>query len=144
MSPEIVQWLYVGHIFGFVMWVGTMFGLFQILQAHAQDKTAASAFGPLEKNVAGAMDVGAALTLIFGILLIVGPPNGTAIFKAGGFFHIKLTLVVGLLAAHGILRVRVRKYREGQVKALPQWMFPLLSLGVLAIIIMIIVRPFAK
>ena len=145
MSLDTLLWMRVGHIFGFVMWIGTMFGLFQILLAHAEAQGAArDGFAALEKRVAMAMDVGATIAIVFGIILIVGPPEGTAIFKAGGFFHIKLTLVVALIGVHGFLRVKTKKFGRGEVNAPPAWMFPLLSLTVLAIIIMIVVRPFAK
>lgn len=145
MSLETLQWMHVGHIFGFVMWIGTMLGLFQILMAHAEaDEAARAGFGPLEKRVAMAMDVGATLTIVFGLVMLLVPEGGLDIFKAGGFFHIKLALVVALIGAHGFLRVKVKKFGRGEVTAPPAWMFPLLSLTVLAIIIMIVVRPFAK
>lgn len=145
MSFETLQWMRVGHIFGFVMWIGTLYALFQILMAHAEaEESARGAFGPLEKRVAIAMDIGATLAIVFGVVLIVKLPYGTALFKAGGFFHIKLTLAAALIGVHGFLRVKVKKFGRGEVKAPPAWLFPLMSVAVLSIVIMIIVRPFAK
>jgi putative membrane protein len=145
MSADTVQWMLVGHIFGFLMWTGTLFGLYQILLAHGEAGAGAGdAFGPLEKRVAMAMDVGATIAIAFGLILIFGPPNGTAIFKAGGFFHIKLALVVVIIGIHGFVRVKIKKFSHGEVSSPPAVLFPVMSLIVLGIVIMMIVRPFAK
>jgi uncharacterized membrane protein len=60
-----------------------------------------------------------------------------------GWFHAKLTLVVlGLLGMHGFLRVKVRKFRQGQVAPLPGFLLPLMLLLVFGILVLVRVQPF--
>ena len=47
-----------------------------------------------------------------------------------------------LLGLHGVIRVKIRKFREGKVVPLPPFLPPLLSLIVLAVIVLAVVKPF--
>ncbi len=141
MTPETYHWLTAAHVFAFLTWVGSLIGLSFILKQHA---VAAEASRPdfiaLEKGIAIAMDIGATITLIVGsILLIEIKPS---LMKQGGFMHAKLSLVVVLLGLHGFQRMRVGKFKRGAVSANPAWMIPAVEACVVAIIIMIAVRPF--
>ncbi len=145
MSLETLRWMLVGHVFGWLLWLGPLFGLFHILNAHAAaDEAGRAAFGKLGKQTAMTADIGAALAIVFGLIMLIVPDGGMLIFKAGGFFHIKLTLVALLIGTHGYLRVKLKKFSRGEVSAPPAWLYALMSVAVLAIVIMIIVRPFAK
>jgi len=145
MSPETLAWMWVGHVVGFTLWLGAMFGLSYILTAHAAaDEAGRGAFGKLEKNTAMTADIGATLAIVFGLIMLLVPEGGTQILKAGGFFHIKLTLVALLIGTHGYLRVKVKKFSRGEVHAPPAWLFPVMALAALGIVIMIVVRPFAS
>ena len=143
MSIEALLWIKVGHVFGFVMWVGTLIGSCHVLKAHAQaGGDTKNAFSDLEKGLGIAMDIGATFTLVFGSLLIILPVGGTAIFKAGGFMHLKLTLVLLIIGAHVVLRRKLSQFRKNNIKAPPGWLFPVINVAVLVIIAMIVAQPF--
>jgi putative membrane protein len=142
MSTTAYTWISAFHIFGVLMWMGTMIGLANILVAHAEaDLGSRPAFHKLGRACAMAMDIGATIAMVFGLIMLFA--NDAVALKQGGYMHAKLTLVVLLLlTSHGFLRVKVRKYREGKVVPLPVFMPPLLSLTALAVIILVVVRPF--
>ena len=143
MRPELVQWLLVGHIFSFMMWIGTLFSLCSILKAHGESgKGGQEHFGHLEKMSAKALDIGATLTMLFGVLLLVLPEGGTLIMKGAGFFHAKLVCVLLIIVYHVLVRRKIRKFREGDMSPLPSWIFPACIFTVLAIVTLIMVRPF--
>lgn len=145
MSSETYSWLKVAHVFGFTVWIGTLIGALHILKAHAAaSMEARSAFLGLEKGTGIVMDIGATLTIAAGVLLLVLPEGGMHIFKAGGFFHLKLTLVAVLVGVHVLVRRKMRLFRGGQVASPPPWLVPLTGVVALLIIVAIIVRPFAK
>ena len=141
MSPETLLWMRVGHIFGFIMWTGTMVGLLNMLREHA---AATDGERPvlvrMEKKVAMFMDIGATLTILFGIIQMVG--LDFVMFQGGGYFHAKMTLVLVLLGIHGFVRVKVKKYGRGEVAPVPTAVLVAQELVVLAILIVAVVRPF--
>jgi len=138
---KTAQWVMVIHIFGFTMWIGTLMGMYQILFAHQKaPENARSAFFDLEKGVGVAMDVGATLTLVAGFYYALRSTPSP--FKGNGWLHAKLLLVVGIIVLHVIARIKARKFREGEVKPIPEFLFPIISLMVLAIVILVVVRPF--
>jgi putative membrane protein len=140
MSPTTFEWIRALHIFGVLMWMGTMIGLANILAAHGEtDLGSRPAFHKLERRAGVAMDIGATIAMVFGIILLLKMPG---VMKAG-YMHAKLGLIVlGILSSHGYLRVKVRKFREGKVVPLPGFLPPLLSLIGLAIIVLAVVQPF--
>lgn len=142
MDATTINWLTAGHIFAFLTWVGSLTGLSFMLKQHAKAAEAARAdFIALEKGTAIAMDIGALIALILGsILLIKVQPS--LLKGQGGFMHAKLTLVVVLLGLHGMQRVRVGKYKRGEVTPEPGWIIPAIEFSVIAIIVFIVVRPF--
>ena len=140
MSMTLYQWAKVGHVFGFVMWVGTMVGALNIMAAHARAK-AGSEFHPLEKQVGIAMDIGAALTIAFGATILFG--MGLKFYLLGaGWMHTKLLLVFALTGVHGFTRVKLKKFRTTDNATLPGAVIPVTNLLALGIIILVIVRPF--
>jgi len=143
MSPELLRWLLVGHVYGFMMWTGLLFAQLHILRAHAQaNGEAQEAFTTLEKGGAIAMDIGATIALVFGVLLIVLPEGGTALFKGGGFVHAKLTYVAVLVLNHELVRRLIQARMSGKGKAPAAWQFPVCVLSLLGILVMMFVRPF--
>ena len=142
MSPETILWLKAGHIFGFLMWAGSLIGAISILRAHAE-ANAGEAFHKLEKNVGIAADVGATLTIVFGVLMLFLTPGAPGMYlKGAGYFHAKLLAVVLLIVFHVIIRVTIRKFRNGEVKPVPMWLFAGTELATVAIIVLVVVKPF--
>lgn len=140
MSPESYNWVRAIHLFAVFMWMGTMTGLAHTLVAHANaDLGARAAFHKIEKMTAMMMDIGGTLSIVTGVYFLT---QIEGVMKHG-YMHAKLGLiVVGPLAIHGFLRVKVRKYRESNVAPLPGVLPPLITLLALTIIILIVVRPF--
>ncbi len=136
MTPNTYQWVKVAHILGFVLWSsGLLTGLF-LLRAHAAvEASARNAFVPIERVVGIIMDAGATVAIAAGFVMAFG--TTPIAFKTGGWLHIKLTLVVvGVLSIHGLLRVKMRKFRNGDVAALPSWILPVLLIALTGIIIL--------
>ena len=144
MIADNLLWIKAFHVFGVVMWIGTLLGLFQVLQTHAKaDEGSRGAFGTLERSLAMAMDVGAGIAIVAGVVSLLGHELGAGFYLKGhGYFHLKLMLVAFLLAMHGLMRVKVKRFASGKVSAPPALLFPLMSMSVLVIIVMIVVRPF--
>jgi uncharacterized membrane protein len=140
MSPTALSWIRALHLYGVFLWLGPMIALAHTLAAHARAEPAARpAFHGLERATAIAMDIGATLGIVLGVILFVKLPGMTS----AGYLHAKLALVVlGLLGAHGYLRAKVRRFREGKVAPIPGFIPPLLSILALAIIVLVVVKPF--
>ncbi len=119
MSPDEYNWLRVGHVIGFVVWIGGMVGVLQLLRVHSHVEGAArDVLGRHERKMALLMDLGATLTLVCGFVTALG--GTTNYFTTGAWLHIKVTIVaVVLLGMHGYARVQVKRFRKGQVKPIP-------------------------
>ena len=81
-------------------------------------------------------------TLVFGIWLISLNPS---VFSQGGWMHAKLTLVVILIGYHHMCGAQVKRFARGEntrSHVFYRWFneFPVLIL--LAIVILVVVRPF--
>lgn len=133
------KWVLVIHIFGFLTWIGSLFALYELLYAHQKaGEGARGAFVEMEKKTALAMDIGAFVAMLGGFYYAIR--GGT--FSAGGWFHTKLLLAAIIIGFHGFARVKVRKFRDGDIKPIPTVFTPLMTLTVLGIIILVMVRPF--
>ncbi len=116
MSPDTYNWLRVGHVIGFVLWIGGLMAVLQLLRVHgAVEGAARDVLARHERKVAVMMDFGATLTMVCGFITALG--GTTNYFKTGAWLHIKLTLVaVVIIGMHGWARASVKRFRKGQVK----------------------------
>jgi uncharacterized membrane protein len=116
MSQDAYNWLRVGHVIGFVLWIGGLVSVLQLLRVHgAVEGAARDVLGRHERRMAIVMDLGATLTMVCGFVTALG--GTTNYFTTGAWLHIKLTLVaVFILGLHGWARVQVKRFRKGQVK----------------------------
>jgi len=119
MDPDTYNWLRVGHVFGFVLWIGGMVALLQLLRVHgAVEGAARDVLARHERKMALVMDVGATLTMVCGFVTALG--GSVNYFKTGAWLHIKLTLVaVVIVGLHGWTRAQVKRFRKGQVRPIP-------------------------
>ena len=123
MSLDTYQWARVAHILGFTLWIAGLVAVYSLLRAHA------AATGDGRAQLAGAtramgmmMEAGATLAIGFGLwLAFASPMFPTNAFASGGWLHVKLVAVVALIGMHGLLRMRMKAYREGQNPTLPGW-----------------------
>ena len=139
MDPSIYPWVRITHIVGVVLWVGGLVGVLALLRAHSQvDGVARETLSRIERGIAGLMELGATLAIVAGLYLAFRSPKfpNTA-FAAGGWFHIKLTVVViGILGLHGLARAKMKKFRNGKITPVPEWAIPALVVAVAIIVVM--------
>jgi protoporphyrinogen IX oxidase len=123
MDPQVYLWWKAAHVFGFVVWIAGLASLLHLLYVHpwvGENNRAPIAM--VERRVAILMDLGALLAIAAGLRVALG----TSAFSSGGWLHVKLTIGVGLLALHGLARAKVRKFRNGDIKPISPYLFPLL------------------
>ncbi len=139
MDPKVYDWLKAGHLIGDFLWVGSMFAVYWLLRFHTHaPKEAHEKLVLMERSMALMMDVASALAIGTGVALIMYRTGDGTIFseKPAGWFHIKLTIVVlGLLAMHGMLRAKVKKFSNGETPSVPHWQWTIILSSVVAILI---------
>jgi uncharacterized membrane protein len=143
LTPDNYRLLMAFHVFGVLLWTGTMLAVVNMLMTHAKaGEGARESLTQLEKKVAILMDIGATISIVTAFLLLLGHPVKPFILFKQGWLHIKLTLVVvPLLAVHGLARVKIKKFSRGEIKPLPGWIYPLLIVAILAIVILAVRQP---
>jgi len=141
-------WLTTGHLIGVFLWLGGMFAVYWLLRLHAQaPKDVNDKLVLMERSLAMVMDLGATLAIICGLGMAFskgGDHPTSNLFAAPGaaWFHIKLTVVVlGVLSCHGIIRARVGRFSRGQTPTVPQWIWSLLLVSIVAITILVFRGP---
>lgn len=142
MSSATYQWMLAIHVFGMVLWTGGLLACLRLLAAHgAAGKAAPEGLSLTERRTAVLMDIGATVAILTGLHLLFASP--TKPLTQGGWMHAKLTLVVlGVLVPHIVTRIKVRKFRNGDVSPLPGFLMPTLIAVVLGVIVLVQVRPF--
>jgi putative membrane protein len=111
----MVTALLVVHIFGIVFWVSGLLVTSMALTRHTQETSpeAKQALARLERIfLRGLADPGALLVLLAGISLIMTKPS---YYLHAPWLHIKLTFVLLLIALHGIVAVRAKRFASGQI-----------------------------
>lgn len=137
------DWIKAIHVIGFVMWMGGLIGLSSVLAAHRRlaESTVAELVS-LERKVAMEMDIGALLAIAAGVLMIIkGRPMGDAWVLKQGWMHIKLTLVLGLLVTHVLVRIKVGKAKRGDRSGLSPVVNAIAILLFIGVVIMGVARP---
>lgn len=142
------QWLLTGHLIGVILWMGGLFSVYWLLRLHAQaPRDVLEKLTLLERSLALMMDLAATLAIGAGLGMAFSPggthPAGTLFAAPGsGWFHIKLTVVVlGILPVHGMVRGRIAKFSRGKIAAVPQWMWSVLLISIVAIVVLVIRGP---
>src|SRR5687767_10106706 len=124
MDSGVYSWLKAGHLIGDFIWVGAMFAVYWLMRFHTHaPKDAHEKLILMERSMAMMMDIASALAIGTGVALIIyRPAPYSSIFAEphAGWFHIKLLIVVvGMLAMHGMLRAKVKKFSDGQTPNVP-------------------------
>lgn len=137
-----MQFAYVLHILGFIAWLGGLFAVTRILILATGEADAGFRLrlGGLARKLALTCDIGATLTLLGGLWLLVEMRDYVL---AQPWMHIKLTLVLVLLGVHGLVRVKAKKASLGPA-AFPGALLPVLSLLAIAIVILVIFKPLSR
>ena len=139
MSADLYPWIRIAHILGFLIWIGGLLTTLSLLDVHARVEAGArEALTRAERSAAVIMDIGATLAIGAGLYLALASPRfPRTAFHSGGWFRIKLTIVVlVILALHGLARAKVKKFSKGEVKPIPSWAVPLLLVAAAAIVVL--------
>jgi uncharacterized membrane protein len=151
MSDPTYAWLLTAHLIAVFLWLGTMFAVYWLLRIHAHaPKDVLDKLTLMERSLAMSMDIAATVAIGCGIAMAVSAAPSrpthpvTSLFAApgAGWFHIKLAVVVlGVLPVHGMLRAKIKKFSNGQLSPVPQWMWSLLLAAITVIVILVIRGP---
>lgn len=138
-----LSWVLAGHLIGVVLWIGGLMSVYwlQRVQSHAPTD-ARDQLTAMQRSLALMMDLAATLAIGTGVYMIVSPANMLTMPHMG-WLHAKLAIVVlGILSMHGMARARVGKFSRGETPAVPQWQWSLLLAAIVAILILVVKRPF--
>ena len=128
------------HVLGALMWIGSTFAVMSFLEA-VHGEPDASARGRLIKFLRQAAivpDVGATIAIVFGAHWLFR----FKLYQAP-YMHAKLACVLGVIALHVWLRIKVRHARKGEpFTPPPPALKGVLSVLATAILIFVIVKPF--
>ena len=143
MEPSTYLWLKAAHMIGLFVWIGGLFAVYWLLRFHAHaPKDAHEKLTLMERSLALMMDIGSALAIGTGLAIAIGSTPNYFAREGFGWFHIKLTIVVlGILPVHGIVRARIKKHANGNLAPIPQWLWSLLLVALVAVIIMVFRGP---
>jgi putative membrane protein len=137
MSVDAILWIKLAHFIGFIAWVGSMFALASMMREPAGgSEEGRRLLVALTRRAGRAMDIGATLAIAAGVILLIKSPEPRPVKQP--YFHVKLALVVGLIALHGFLRARAGKLAKGDSRSLgpaPLALAALISVGILAMMV---------
>lgn len=126
------------HLIGIAFWVGGLFTVALLLASSGDDPATRAQVGAIARRVAIGVDAAAGIAIVGGIMLLVS--RSWDLHQP--WMHMKLTFVLGLLAVHGIVRVRAKRLAGGS-KA-PGLAAPIgIAVLAVAIIALVVFRPFS-
>ncbi|OFC71188.1 protoporphyrinogen oxidase HemJ [Alteromonas confluentis] len=141
----MILWLKALHIFFMVAWFAGIFYLPRLFVYHAEatEQNVRDQFKIMERRLWFFVTPFAVLTLVFGLALI--HVYGMAWFKASGWLHLKLLLVLAIYGYHFYLYKLVKQFaRDENTRSSKFYRFlneaPVLVL--LSIVILAVVKPF--
>ena len=136
-------WFKALHVAFMVTWFAGLFYLPRLFIYHAEASEAAdhSRFSLMEKRLFAIMSIGAALTTLFGLLMLLANPT----LLSFGWFHAKLGLLTGLFVYHYRCWHWITVLERGQIPANTRWLrwfneIPVIFL--LGMISLAVVKPF--
>jgi uncharacterized membrane protein len=131
------------HILGFLLWVGSMFALSVALRYHERAGADRDAIMGLERAIGRAMELGALLAIAAGVYMILTKVGPVSPMKQP-YLHIKLTLVVVLIAMHGVVRAKMARLGRGQGSAPGAWLGSAILVLAVAAIWLAVVKPMLR
>lgn len=136
-------WFKALHVAFMVTWFAGLFYLPRLYIYHAEASEAAdrSRFTLMQKRLFVIMSIGAALTTIFGLLMLVANSGLLSV----GWFHAKLAFVAGLFVYHYRCWHWITVLERGEIPPNTRWLrwfneIPVIFL--LGIIVLAVVKPF--
>ena len=138
------MWLKALHIIFMVSWFAGLFYLPRLFVYHAmaEDEATRRTLATMERKLYRFVTPWLWLTVIFGLGLIAG--YGMDWFRSQGWLHVKLALVIGLIAYHFYCGKLVRDFAAGRndrSHVFYRWFNEVPVLFLFAIVILAVVRP---
>jgi len=138
-------WVKGLHIIFMVTWFAGLFYLPRLFVYHAdaQDDTSHRRFLVMERKLFAIMTIGAVLTAIFGIWMLVD--YAWAAWRDSGWLITKLVLVALLAAFHFYCLLVMREFRAGSARhshVFYRWINEIPALLLIGIVLLAVVKPF--
>lgn len=136
-------WIKALHVVAMVTWFAGLFYLPRLFVYHAEttDKIGAERFKIMEQRLFMLMGIGAAATIILGLMMIALLPA----YMRMGWMHMKLALVAILVGYHFSCYPLMIAFRHDRNRRSARWFRAfneVPSLLLLAIVILVVVKPF--
>ncbi|QAX81499.1 protoporphyrinogen oxidase HemJ [Candidatus Pseudomonas adelgestsugas] len=138
-------WIKAFHIVSIVCWFAGLFYLPRLFVYHAQSEDAVNKerFSVMEHRLYHSI-MGPAMiaTLVFGSWLI---QLNQDVFQSGAWIHAKLTLLVILLGYHAMCGIQIKRFASDEnthSHIFYRWFNEVPILILLAIVILVVVKPF--
>lgn len=138
-------WVKAFHIIFMVTWFAGLFYLPRLFVYHAEvsDPVGDERFKVMERKLYGIMTIGAVMTVLFGVWLLVG--FAWQAYKTSLWLYLKLALVAVLIVYHLYCGRLVRDFREGRNRhshVWYRWFNEVPAVLLIAIVILVVVKPF--
>jgi putative membrane protein len=136
-------WLKAFHVIFMVTWFAGLFYLPRLFIYHAaaSDSPSLERFVVMEKRLFIIMSIGAVLTALFGLSMLVLAPG----YLQMHWMHAKLTLVALLVGYHLYCYKLMAELRSGRARRSQRWyrwFNELPALLLIAIVVLVVVKPF--
>lgn len=139
-------WVKAFHIVFMVTWFAGLFYLPRLFVYHAEmpadDETGHARFLVMERRLMGITHIGAALTALFGLWLLLGYRSD---LLHAGWFHTKMLIVVALVTYHAFCVRLVAQFRNGRNTHSSRWyrLFnEVPALALVGAVVLAVVKPF--
>ena len=136
-------WLKAVHVIAVITWFAGLFYLPRLYMYHASahDTISQQRFVVMERRLFIMATIGGTLTLFFGIAMLIGAPA----YLTMGWLHVKLFLVLLVLAYHGYCYKLLRDFAAQRNTRSSNWyrgFNEVLTPILVAIVILAVVKPF--
>ena len=138
------EWVKAIHVIFMVTWFAGLFYLPRLYVYHAMPENIGSfaLFKIMERRLFAFMTIGAVITAVFGIIMIV---QGGGVLFHSGWFHFKLLLIALLIGYHHAsyrLMIKFRNDANTRDHRWYRWFNEAPSVLLIVIVILAIVKPF--
>ncbi len=135
-------WLKAFHVIAMATWFAGLFYLPRLFVYHAdaQDPVGVERFRIMERRLFAIMTIGAALTLGFGIAMLVAAPS----YLSMGWLHAKLLLVALAVAYHAYCYKFTRDFAQNRNTRSSKWyrvFNEVPSVLLIGIVVLAVVKP---
>jgi len=136
-------WLKAFHVIAVITWFAGLFYLprLYVYHADATDAVSIARFEIMERRLFAIMTIGATLTIIFGLAMLVESP----VYFSMSWLQVKLLLVLLVVAYHGYCFKLLRDFAKRRNTRSARWyrgFNELPSLLLIGIVILAVVKPF--